>query len=53
MQAAQPRIRGFPINGAGPRDLQTGYPVGGTAAFVNYARAADAAADAAVWWATA
>ena len=28
-------LRGFPINGAGPRDLQTGYPVGGTAAFVN------------------
>ena len=28
-------IRGFPINGAGPRDLQTGFPVGGTAAFVN------------------
>jgi outer membrane protein insertion porin family len=27
--------RGFPINGAGPRDLQTGYPVGGAAAFVN------------------
>ena len=27
--------RGFPINGAGPRDLQTGFPVGGTAAFVN------------------
>jgi outer membrane protein insertion porin family len=27
--------RGFSINGAGPRDLQTGYPVGGTAAFVN------------------
>jgi outer membrane protein insertion porin family len=27
--------RGFPINGAGPRDLLTGYPVGGTAAFVN------------------
>jgi len=27
--------RGFPINGAGPRDLQTGYPVGGSAAFVN------------------
>jgi outer membrane protein insertion porin family len=27
--------RGFGINGAGPRDLQTGYPVGGTAAFVN------------------
>ena len=27
--------RGFPINGAGPRDLQTGYPVGGTAVFVN------------------
>jgi len=27
--------RGFPINAAGPRDLQTGYPVGGTAVFVN------------------
>ncbi|HZY64236.1 MAG TPA: POTRA domain-containing protein [Edaphobacter sp.] len=27
--------RGFGINGAGPRDLQTGYPVGGKAAFVN------------------
>jgi len=27
--------RGFGINGAGPRDLQTGYPVGGSAAFVN------------------
>ncbi len=27
--------RGFGINGAGPRDLQTGYPVGGTGAFVN------------------
>jgi outer membrane protein insertion porin family len=27
--------RGFSINAAGPRDLQTGYPVGGTAAFVN------------------
>ena len=27
--------RGFSINGAGPRDLQTGYPVGGTAVFVN------------------
>jgi outer membrane protein assembly factor BamA len=27
--------RGFGINDAGPRDLQTGYPVGGTAAFVN------------------
>ena len=27
--------RGFPINGAGPRDLQTGYPVGGSAVFVN------------------
>jgi outer membrane protein assembly factor BamA len=27
--------RGFPLNGAGPRDLQTGFPVGGTAAFVN------------------
>jgi outer membrane protein insertion porin family len=27
--------RGFVINGAGPRDLETGYPVGGSAAFVN------------------
>lgn len=27
--------RGFAINGAGPRDLQTGYPVGGNGAFVN------------------
>ncbi len=27
--------RGFPINGAGPRDLQTGFPVGGTAVLVN------------------
>ena len=27
--------RGFPLNGAGPRDLQTGYPVGGTAVLVN------------------
>ena len=28
-------LRGFRINAAGPRDLQTGFPVGGTAAFVN------------------
>lgn len=27
--------RGFGINSAGPRDLQTGYPVGGSAVFVN------------------
>jgi outer membrane protein assembly complex protein YaeT len=27
--------RGFGINDAGPRDLQTGYPVGGSAVFVN------------------
>ena len=27
--------RGFGINAAGPRDLTTGYPVGGTAVFVN------------------
>jgi len=27
--------RGFGINDAGPRDLQTGYPVGGNAALVN------------------
>jgi len=27
--------RGFPFNGAGPRDLQTGYPVGGSAVIVN------------------
>ncbi len=28
-------LRGFPLNAAGPRDLQTGYPVGGNAVFVN------------------
>lgn len=28
-------LRGFPLNGAGPRDLQTGFPVGGTGVFVN------------------
>jgi outer membrane protein assembly factor BamA len=27
--------RGFPINGAGPRDLQTGFPVGGSAVLIN------------------
>ncbi len=27
--------RGFSVNAAGPRDLQTGFPVGGSAAFVN------------------
>ncbi len=27
--------RGFPINGAGPRDLQTGFPVGGSSVFIN------------------
>lgn len=27
--------RGFSFNGAGPRDLQTGYPVGGSAVIVN------------------
>jgi outer membrane protein insertion porin family len=27
--------RGFPINSAGPRDPQTGYPVGGSGVFVN------------------
>ncbi|MDQ2926485.1 MAG: BamA/TamA family outer membrane protein [Acidobacteriota bacterium] len=27
--------RGFPINGAGPRDLTTGFPVGGSGAVVN------------------
>ena len=27
--------RGFPINGAGPRDLTTGFPVGGNGVFVN------------------
>ena len=27
--------RGFPINGAGPRDLQTGFPVGGSGVLVN------------------
>jgi outer membrane protein assembly factor BamA len=28
-------LRGFGINDAGPRDLQTGFPVGGNAVFVN------------------
>jgi outer membrane protein assembly factor BamA len=28
-------LRGYAINDAGPRDLQTGYPVGGNAVFVN------------------
>ena len=28
-------IRGYPINGAGPRDLQTGFPVGGSGVFIN------------------
>lgn len=27
--------RGFPINGAGPRDLQTGFPVGGSSVLIN------------------
>ena len=27
--------RGFSINSAGPRDLQTGYPIGGDGAFIN------------------
>ena len=27
--------RGFSVNSAGPRDLQTGYPVGGSGAFIN------------------
>jgi outer membrane protein insertion porin family len=28
-------LRGFPINAAGPRDPQTGYPIGGAGVFVN------------------
>jgi outer membrane protein assembly factor BamA len=28
-------LRGFGINDAGPRDLQTGFPVGGNAVFIN------------------
>ena len=35
MRVGRRRMRGFGINAAGPRDLQTGYPVGGTAAIVN------------------
>ncbi|HUZ05259.1 MAG TPA: POTRA domain-containing protein [Acidobacteriaceae bacterium] len=27
--------RGFSVNSAGPRDLQTGYPIGGSGAFIN------------------
>src|ERR1035441_5301932 len=32
-------LRGFAINQAGPRDLQTGYPIGGQALFVKIGRA--------------
>ncbi len=28
-------LRGFPLNSAGPRDAETGFPIGGTGAFVN------------------
>ena len=35
MPVVQPRIAAFGINDAGPRDLQTGFPVGGSAVFVN------------------
>jgi outer membrane protein assembly complex protein YaeT len=28
-------LRGFPINAAGPRDAETGYPIGGTGAVIN------------------
>jgi outer membrane protein assembly complex protein YaeT len=28
-------LRGFPVNAAGPRDPETGYPIGGTGALVN------------------
>ena len=28
-------LRGFPLNAAGPRDAETGFPIGGTGAFVN------------------
>ena len=41
-------LRGFAINGAGPRDLQTGFPVGGSAVFVNTLGAAHAALHHAV-----
>ena len=34
-QVVQLRTEGSRSNGAGPRDLQTGYPVGGSAVFVN------------------
>ncbi len=40
--------RGFGINAAGPRDLQTGFPVGGTAAIVNTFELRLPAADASV-----
>jgi outer membrane protein assembly complex protein YaeT len=28
-------LRGFPLNGAGPRDPETGYPIGGAGALIN------------------
>lgn len=28
-------LRGFPLNAAGPRDAETGFPIGGTGVFVN------------------
>jgi outer membrane protein assembly complex protein YaeT len=28
-------LRGFPMNGAGPRDPETGYPIGGAGALIN------------------
>ncbi|MDR3726444.1 MAG: POTRA domain-containing protein [Terracidiphilus sp.] len=28
-------LRGFPINAAGPRDAETGYPIGGTGTLIN------------------
>jgi outer membrane protein assembly factor BamA len=28
-------LRGFPLNSAGPRDAETGFPIGGTGVFVN------------------
>ena len=43
-------LRGFAINAAGPRDPETGYPIGGAAVAVNTLEAADAVSQSAADW---
>ena len=45
-------LRGFSINAAGPRDPETGFPIGGAGALVNSTEAAAASATASVASAT-